>query len=267
MALFRALETARPGSKRLFADPLAHRFLSPSLRAVVRLSRLPLASSPVARFIDWRWPGARASGIARTRLIDDALAAALSAGAEQVVILGAGFDSRAYRIRGVENARVFEVDHPVTLSAKKNVLGRIPGLPLSHVRFVEIDFNQSLDKVMARSGFDRRARTFFIWEDNQLPDRRRGRFHAVLPGVGRRAGQQDPLHLHPQRRPSRPVVVRRRHEFGRWSSARAGERWTFGIDPSRLSAYLAERGLDLIEDAGSLEFFPGPATCGLRART
>src|SRR2546429_468606 len=113
MALFRALESSRPSSRsRLFEDPFAYGFLRPALRRVVRLSRLPLGSSPVAWFIDWRWPGARASGIARTRFIDDALIYTLREGVGQVVILGAGFDCRAYRVRGIDRARVFEVDHP-----------------------------------------------------------------------------------------------------------------------------------------------------------
>jgi methyltransferase (TIGR00027 family) len=255
MALFRALETARTRRNRLFEDPLARSFLSLSLQAVVRLSRLPLAGSSVARLIDWRWPGARASGIARTRLIDDALAAALSAGTEQVVILGAGFDSRAYRIPGIEKARVFEVDHPATVAAKKAVLKRIRGLPVAHVRFVEMDFNRrSLDEVMARSGFDRQARTFFIWEGvtNYLTAEAVDSTLRYLATAGEAGSTILFTYIHSDvlRDPSL-------FEGARKSVAaveRAGERWTFGIDPARLCGYLAERGLALIEDVGSLEY-------------
>src|SRR2546428_13604788 len=96
MALFRRLESVRrPASARLFDDPLARAFLRPSLRAVVGLARAPVAGSVVPWFIDRRWPGARSSGIARTRLIDDLLRDAVGQGIEQVVILGAGFDCRA----------------------------------------------------------------------------------------------------------------------------------------------------------------------------
>ena len=69
MALFRALESRRSG--RLFDDPLAAAFLSPSLRWVVRAAAVPLVGDAVAALIDGRWPGARTSGIARTRFIDD----------------------------------------------------------------------------------------------------------------------------------------------------------------------------------------------------
>jgi methyltransferase (TIGR00027 family) len=52
--------------------------------------------------------------IALERYIDDFLKACLKEGLDQVVILGAGFDTRAYRIPGIEKTHVFEVDHPVT---------------------------------------------------------------------------------------------------------------------------------------------------------
>jgi len=93
MALFRALESVRhPVSARLFDDRFARGFLRPSLRAVVDVSRVPVVGRAVAAYIDRRWPGARSSGIARTRLIDDLVEEALRDGIAQLVILGAGFD-------------------------------------------------------------------------------------------------------------------------------------------------------------------------------
>jgi methyltransferase (TIGR00027 family) len=256
MALFRALESARlPSRRRLFEDQLARRFLKPSLRVVVGISRLPLGSSIVAWFMDWRWPGARASGIARTRLIDDALVDALSQGVRQVVILGAGFDSRAYRIPGIESARVFEVDHPATLAAKKSALRRAPGLHLGHVRFVEIDFNrQSLGEAMNASGFDSAFPTFFIWEGvtNYLTGEGVDATLSYMSAAGERGSKILFTYIHSD-------VLRDPLSFpGAGKSAslveRAGERWTFGIDPTKLRAYLAERGLELIDDVGSLEY-------------
>ena len=58
-------------------------------------------------------PGPRASAVARTRLIDDLVTDARSS-IGQLVILGAGFDARAYRLPGLEQVTVFEVDHPAT---------------------------------------------------------------------------------------------------------------------------------------------------------
>jgi methyltransferase (TIGR00027 family) len=256
MALFRALETSRrPVRARLFEDPFAHGFLRPSLRTVVRLSRLPFGGSPVAWFIDWRWPGARPSGTARTRLIDDALTDALRRGFEQVVILGAGFDCRAYRIRDVERTRVIEVDHPATLTAKKDRLTRMLGRLPAHVEFVEIDFNrQMLDGVMEASGFDRRTRTFFIWEGvtNYLTESAVDGTLRYLARAGEPGSRILFTYIH------RGVLQNPAGFEGAEKSVsvveRVGERWTFGIDPAELPSYLTKRGLELIEDVGSREY-------------
>ena len=165
MALFRALESCRPPGVRLFEDRFAIGFLRPAFRFVVDLSRLPLVGGAVSRFIEYRWPGARSSGVARTRLIDDLLADEFKRGVSQVVILGAGFDSRAYRIAGIEQTRVFEVDHPATLVSKQRHLTRLLGSLPPHVAFVACDFNrQRLADVMQASGLHADERTFFIWE-------------------------------------------------------------------------------------------------------
>jgi methyltransferase (TIGR00027 family) len=256
MALFRALESARrPANTRLFQDPFAHRFLRPSLRAVVRLSQLPLGSAAVARFIDWRWPGARASGVARTRLIDDALASAVREGIEQVVILGAGFDCRPYRLPGIDRTRVFEVDHPATLAAKRDVLSRKLGELPENVVFVEIDFNrQALGTTLEESGFDRRLGAFFVWEGvtNYLTEEAVDRTLRYLAVAGKPGSRVQFTYV------DRGVL----ENDGRFDAAdrsasvvkRAGEPWTFGIDPAELPAFLAERGLDLIEDVGSVDY-------------
>src|SRR5438034_9917761 len=97
MALFRALESCRPPGVRLFEDRFAIGFLRPAFRFVVDLSRLPLVGGAVSRFIEYRWPGARSSGVARTRLMDDLLADEFKSGFCQVVILVSGLHARVYR--------------------------------------------------------------------------------------------------------------------------------------------------------------------------
>src|SRR4030095_15663900 len=91
MALFRALETLRPPQERLFADPLAEHFFGSWGRALVIVARVPFARRLVERVVDRRWPGARTSAIARTRLIDDAVCLAMHHRDVQLVLLGAGF--------------------------------------------------------------------------------------------------------------------------------------------------------------------------------
>src|SRR5712691_11685693 len=122
MAFFRALESVGPADRRLFEDPLAAHFVRPWLRIVVRASVLPLIGPLLLRWIDRRWPGARTSAIARTRLIDDWMDASVAEGAGQVLILGSGFDSRAWRRPALRRVAVFEIDHPATSAEKRRRL-------------------------------------------------------------------------------------------------------------------------------------------------
>jgi len=97
----------------------------------------------------------------RTRLIDDALVAALAAGANQVLLLGAGYDCRALRIPGAARARFFEIDRAALLTAKRAQLGPAP----AHVVDVAADLEQSMpDEPLRRAGFSPDARSFAIWE-------------------------------------------------------------------------------------------------------
>src|SRR5574341_1797917 len=114
MAGVRALESRRPAGERLFEDRFAFAFLGWEARMVVRLASTPLIGRVTASVLDRLRPGVTDAVAARTRHIDDALRAAFANGGGQVAILGAGFDSRAYRIAGIERARVFELDHPQT---------------------------------------------------------------------------------------------------------------------------------------------------------
>lgn len=159
VAFFRALESVRPPGARLFSDPFALRFLRPSLRAAVCAARLPGLGAGIAWIADRRLPGARTSGIARTRLIDDAVEQAVRDGVGQVVILGAGFDCRAYRLPALCAALVFEVDHPATHAVKlARLRGALAAVP-AHVRFVAMDFNtQPLADTLRAAGLAREYR-------------------------------------------------------------------------------------------------------------
>src|SRR5262245_30389757 len=253
MALFRALESSRPPRRRLFEDRFAQLFLRLPLRLVLHLARLPLGRGLIPRLIDSRWPGARSSAVARTCFIDDALRAALRDGVEQVVILGAGFDCRAYRTPGIERARVFEVDHPDTLAEKRRCLRQVFPTAPPHVQFVAADFNQrQLEAIMADGRYDPARRTFFIWEGvtNYL----------TAPAVdvtfrwfaAARGSQVVFTYVHrrvlddPQAFEGTATLFR--------TLRRTREPWTFGLDPAEVPGYLAVRGLDLIEDLGAVDY-------------
>ena len=100
----------------------------------------------------------------RTTAIDNAVRDAIAAGATQLVILGAGYDGRAWRLPELEGVRVFEVDHPATQGEKRAHLSELP--PASGiVTFVPMDFERdSLGAVLARAGHDASSPTCWIWE-------------------------------------------------------------------------------------------------------
>ena len=255
MALFRALESGRPPRERLFADEFAAMFLSPPMRLAARVAgQFALVRTSLIAWIDRRWPGARASAVARTCLIDRGLRQALMAEIRQVVILGAGYDSRAYRIEGIEDAKVFEVDRRETQAMKRRVLmQRLCPFP-PHVVFVETDFmKQTLAEVLASSGFDPDRKAFFIWEGvtNYLDERA---VDATLRFVGSNAPGSQIAFTYTHRGlldgsgafSVSPNVLRHLQ--------RAGEPWTFGFYPTELPSYLHARGLELKQDLGAIEY-------------
>lgn len=164
MALFRAIETARPCHKRLFSDPLATAFLSRRQQWVRRAATAPLLGPLVIKTINRRRSGALSAGIARTRHIDDLLEKCIARGVRQVLILGAGFDTRALRLDSLKNIPVIEFDLPATVRFKRAVLQAAGMLP-PQVRYYEADFNrQDLDTIFSEQQIDSRLVTAIVWE-------------------------------------------------------------------------------------------------------
>jgi methyltransferase (TIGR00027 family) len=253
MALFRALETARPPRSRLLNDRFATTVLPASLRGVVALSRFPLLATAISAVVDSRWPGARTSGIARTRLIDDWTSAAAQDGVCQLAILGAGFDSRAWRLPVLAGTRVFEVDHPATSAEKQRRLA-VAGLDPTCITRVAIDFDQDLlGEALEKAGFDPRCRSFIIWEGvtNYLTE---GAVDRVLRWAGTlAAGSQlafTYVHAGVLREPNTFEGAERILA----AVGKAGEAWTYGIEPSELPDHLQALGLTLIEDLGADDY-------------
>ncbi|WP_406229900.1 class I SAM-dependent methyltransferase [Nocardia sp. NBC_01009] len=100
---------------------------------------------------------------ARSRFADDIVAAAVARGTGQVVILGAGLDTTAYR-NTHEDVRFFEVDHPDTQEWKRRRLSETGIAIPSSLTFAPIDFEQStLADGLAEAGLDRARSAVFIW--------------------------------------------------------------------------------------------------------
>jgi methyltransferase (TIGR00027 family) len=159
IAIVRAMESEKPEAERICYDPYARQFVNGALYHFVKFfDRLG--------YSERRGPGVMGFLTVRDRHIDEYLKTCLANGVQQVMILGAGYDTRAYRFeefkRGV---KVFEVDHPATQQAKLKRLQKIFGEVPQYVTYVPIDFNtQTLEQRLRECGYDERAKTLFIWQ-------------------------------------------------------------------------------------------------------
>lgn len=163
VTMARAIEHLRPADKRVVDDPYAHHFLSRAGRAALSAWSNSLTGRALRRIEAF---GATYVPL-RHRFIDEHLLTALDAGASQVVLLGAGYDTRAYRFADELDGRpVYEVDlaaisrsKAATIDAHRDEFGE------TNVVRVEIDFEtQHLADRLADAGFVAGERTFFIWE-------------------------------------------------------------------------------------------------------
>lgn len=169
---YRAIGAKHPDAAIRNGDSLAERFLGPEERDILKkggsdaiLTALPMGTEEAWNHLGIRKPFAIAVHV-RTRHIDAVFEDSLKSGARQVVILGAGLDSRAYRAPdSVRRTRVFEVDFPPTQEYKKKRVIEIMGSLPRHVTYVPIDFTkEDLGTVLGKAGYDRTLKTIFVWE-------------------------------------------------------------------------------------------------------
>src|SRR5580700_5663028 len=138
---------------RIFADPLALRILNKDADTIALEAEQRSSGRRMRIFI-----------AARTRFAEDALAAACERGVRQLVVLGAGLDTYAYRGALRDRLRIFEVDHPATQEWKRRRLEEA-GIALPDcLTFAPIDFErETLAGGLAGAGFDAAQQTFFTW--------------------------------------------------------------------------------------------------------
>lgn len=141
-------------------NPLVLATLYYPIAWIVRLSGFQpdALNYPLQEFREFRH-----SMAARTQFIDGALEEFVGAG-DQVVILGAGWDTRCYSLLRDKQASLFEVDAPATQAVKRRGLERA-GIDIRGVSFVPCDFNeQDWLAALESSGFSPGRRTIIVWE-------------------------------------------------------------------------------------------------------
>jgi methyltransferase (TIGR00027 family) len=252
VALQRAFESKRPAGSRLFADPYAEAFLRPAFRTLAAASGVTGVRRLATGLYDaFAGPGPRPSAIARTKVIDDALA---DTDAVQCVLLGAGYDTRAHRLEALAAKRVFEVDHPLTQAEKRRVIAGL-GVSCDHVTYVPVDFEtDDLTERLAGAGFDRAQPTVFVWEGvtNYLTPEAIDSTLAVIHDLGHAGSSILIVTYVDIRALADPSPF---PEAGRWvrAVAKAGEPWTFGLHPDEVPDFFTQRGFELRSDVSTLD--------------
>jgi len=161
-AICRLVEQYQPPEMRLFNDPVIEEIVAWPIKAAMRFSAV---RNFFLRKTEEIAEGTYGVLICRVRYGDDLIAAAMSDGIEQLVILGAGLDTRAYRLPRIDRMRIFEVDLPKEQNDKKAKLAKYLGRRPRNVTFVPIDFNvDTLESVFAGTSFDSSKPAVFIWE-------------------------------------------------------------------------------------------------------
>lgn len=254
-AATKMVELYIPENQRLFEDPYLVKLLPWGWRLVFRLAFLPGLRQAVLALRERRMPGSLGSILCRTRYIDDVLKESLEAGLDQVVILGAGFDTRPYRIPGIEGVRVFEVDLPGTRALKLRRLAKVLGSVPPHVTLIGMDFDrEDLAEKLAAAGFQQGLRNLFIWEgvtQYLTPDAVAG----TLKFVARYSGPGSTIVFTYIPRglidgTDRPEWMDSLLKFAKM----AGSPIIFGLDPDDLGKTLAEYGLALVSDVGAGDY-------------
>jgi methyltransferase (TIGR00027 family) len=242
VAMRRAAHQVFDGEPKVLADPLAVRILGTEAEARMRNRR---QQHPFAKV-------GRAFIVARSRFAEDELAHAVERGVMQLVVLGAGLDTFAYR-NPYPALRIFEVDHPATQAWKQERLieGGI-AIP-ANVTYVPVNFErETLAHALRAAGLDEQRPAFFSWLGvtmyltDEAIDATLRYIGSRPPGSGLVLDYSLPsASLTALERFFRSIIARR--------VAKAGEPFINFFTPQRMSSRLEAAGLHRIEDLGSTE--------------
>jgi len=256
VAMLRAIEAEKPEDRRICYDPIARDLIPHNFAFAI--SKWVITSGLYEKMA----PGATAFIAVRERYIDDYLAAELATGLDQVVILGAGFDTRAYRIPGIEKTRIFELDTPATQELKLERLKKVVDPLPAHVTFLPVDFNtQTLAESLPASGYDEHEKTLFIWQGVTYFLTAEG-VDSTLAFITHHSGSGssvifDYLYNEIFKDPNNAYAKSLRQ-----AAKISGEAYMFGIDGGQVEAFLAQRGFsdvhNLTLEALKERYFTGP---------
>ena len=282
----RAAADGRHATDR-FADPVAVRLLREAERAVV--DQVRAGTPPQGWQARLAYEGVRACAevvVPRTVAVDEALRARVTG---QLVILGAGLDTRAWRLSALARTAVWEVDQPASQQDKRARLaeavrhdggGRGDGAPAGggdaqpplaarSVRFTPVDLAvDDLGAALDAAGHDPSAPTTWLWE-GVVPYLTRAQVGATLAALAARTAPGSALVVTYQA-PSPRATLGRLLTRLLGGSLTSGEPWRSLWRPPRMAALLAEHGMRVVSDDSLLDIartLDGPAPKGSALRT
>ncbi len=224
---------------RFFYDPLALRILGQDAMAMVREAAQDPSRRRMRVFISLR-----------TRFAEDACAAAAARGVRQLVVLGAGLDTYAYRSPFRRRLRIFEVDHPATQAWKRERLTEAGISIPDWLAFAPIDFErETLANGLAAAGFDPTQQTFFTWL-GVVPYLTEQAIWSTLRFIGGLPGGAHVVFDYSDPPASFGPELRAYHDAREARVAELGESWISFFEPAQLHAKLNGLGFVEVEDLG-----------------
>jgi methyltransferase (TIGR00027 family) len=185
--------------------------------------------------------------LVRTRFIDELMERAVRSGATQLVILGAGFDTRAHRFTDLlQDVAVIEIDYGATQEYKKQRVEAALGGAPANVVYAPIDFTrEDLGEVLRAAGFERTRKTYFICEGVSMYVPEEG-MKETLRAIGAESAPGSALLLEYLNR--RGLEILRKYPTGMIKNAFAwGEPFVFGVPDGQDREFFREAGLVLGE--------------------
>jgi methyltransferase (TIGR00027 family) len=231
-----------------FADPVAVRLLRDDERRAVERARAPELPSDVRERLIVEMLRATAQGmVARTVAIDDAIT---GAGHRQVVILGAGLDTRPWRLGALREAVTFAVDHPASQADARE---RGEGLaPIGRLEFVPVDLSaDDLGVALTRAGHDPAAATTWVWE-GVVPYLTDDDVRATVAALAERSAPGSVLVVQYQTRSWTATAGRQLSRvvlrLTRTADPLTAEPWRSLWSPKAMAGMLAEHGFPVEQD-------------------
>ena len=161
--IYRAIGSKEFQNQKVGSDHLAEYFLPSHVRFLIKSKRLRSRGKEKNKA---QMPGVFEYVLARTAFFDDVFIEALNGGIPQIVLLGAGYDTRPYRFSELNKcSRIIELDNAATQNRKKKCLKKFKIDIPEQVTHIPLDFNkESLKDVLQYAGYEDSKKTLFSWE-------------------------------------------------------------------------------------------------------